>query len=59
MAVQICTMLAEGGWTTVRDPDQQAVYSYKDRIWVGYDDLESVKIKVMCRGEERSVSEML
>ncbi|KAF0314014.1 Acidic mammalian chitinase [Amphibalanus amphitrite] len=42
---EICTMLNEGGWTTVRDPDQQAVYSYKDRIWVGYDDLESVKIK--------------
>lgn len=42
---EICTMLSEGGWTTVRDPDQQAVYSFKDKIWVGYDDLESIKLK--------------
>ena len=39
-------MLAEGGWTSVRDPDQLAIYSFKDRIWIGYDDLESVKLKV-------------
>ena len=44
--LQICVKLAEGGWTSVRDPYQMAVYSYKDGLWVGYDDLESMNLKV-------------
>ncbi|KAF0286863.1 putative chitinase 10 [Amphibalanus amphitrite] len=33
---EICVMLQDGGWTTVTDPDQHAVYSYKGDVWVGY-----------------------
>ncbi|KAF0292013.1 putative chitinase 2 [Amphibalanus amphitrite] len=42
---EICVYLDEGGWTSVRDPDQKAIYSYKDLLWVGYDDLESINLK--------------
>ncbi|XP_037083613.1 acidic mammalian chitinase-like [Pollicipes pollicipes] len=42
---EICKLLEQGGWTNVRDPDQKAIYSYKGSIWVGYDDLESMKLK--------------
>ena len=43
---QICVYLSQGGWTSERDPDQKAIYSYTDRLWVGYDDLESIALKV-------------
>jgi len=44
---EICELLKGSGWTSVRDPDQKAIYSYNtgNRIWVGYDDLEAVKLK--------------
>jgi len=45
---EICELMqSTSGWTSVRDPDQKAVYSYNtgNRNWVGYDDLEAVKLK--------------
>ena len=42
---EICVMLQGGGWTTEMDADQQAVYSYKGDVWVGYDDLAAVARK--------------
>src|SRR5581483_12379307 len=32
-------------WTEVRDPYHMAPYAYRDRQWVGYDDVESITIK--------------
>lgn len=32
-------------WTEVRDPYVLAPYAYKDRLWVGYDDIESITLK--------------
>ncbi len=32
-------------WKEVRDPYHLAPYAYKDRQWVGYDDVESITIK--------------
>ena len=32
-------------WTEVRDPHHLAPYIYRDRQWVGYDDVESIKVK--------------
>lgn len=43
---QICTAQKEGGWTVVRDPCYQAPYAYKNNLWIGYDDVESLTVKV-------------
>ncbi|XP_037072206.1 chitotriosidase-1-like [Pollicipes pollicipes] len=43
---EICQMLGEGGWTSVTDAEQQSLYMYKGDVWVGYDDLVSIKRKV-------------
>lgn len=32
-------------WTIVRDPDYLAPYAYNDRLWVGYDDQQSLALK--------------
>lgn len=32
-------------WTVVRDPYGLAPYAYRERQWVGYDDMESIAIK--------------
>ncbi|XP_076164556.1 chitotriosidase-1-like [Ptiloglossa arizonensis] len=42
---EICTDLAQKGWTVVRDEEQHVPYAYKDNQWVGYDDPTSVKEK--------------
>jgi len=42
---EICEFLKEDGWSTVVHTPYVAPYSYKGRLWVGYDDLESVKYK--------------
>ena len=34
----------------MRDSDQKAIYSYTSTLWLGYDDLESIRLKV---GERR------
>ncbi|XP_076166263.1 chitinase-3-like protein 1 [Ptiloglossa arizonensis] len=42
---EICTDLAQKGWTVVRDKEQRVPYAYKDNQWIGYDDPISVKEK--------------
>ena len=44
---QIVTAQLEGGWTIVRDPCYQAPYMYKNNLWIGYDDEQSVILKVL------------
>lgn len=44
---QICVKLAsESGWTIVHDPLYQAPYAYKGNQWIGYDDQNSLALKV-------------
>lgn len=42
---EICKMLQEGGWHSVTDSEQQALYSFKDDVWIGYDDLRALQRK--------------
>jgi chitinase len=42
---EICEDQMRGGWTVVRDPYFMAPYAFKDRQWVGYDDVESIELK--------------
>ncbi|KAG0430927.1 hypothetical protein HPB47_022256 [Ixodes persulcatus] len=46
---EICRYLDEGGWTVTRDPDVNAPVAVKDRVWIGYDDAESLTAKVSSR----------
>lgn len=39
-------MIKEGGWNVKWQEQQQVPYMYKDNVWVGYDDVKSVEIKV-------------
>lgn len=34
-------------WKIVIDPHIQAPYAYKDNMWIGYDDVESLYLKVV------------
>ena len=44
---KICDrFISDPGWTIVRDPYYQAPYAYKNDLWMGYDDKESMKAKV-------------
>ncbi|KAG5669845.1 hypothetical protein PVAND_000136 [Polypedilum vanderplanki] len=43
---EICTNVKFNGWTRVFDQSQKAPYSYKGDQWVGYDDLESINLKL-------------
>lgn len=43
--LEICKNLKAGGWTTVYDTQQQSPYSYKGNDWVGYDNVQSIKVK--------------
>ncbi|XP_076356556.1 chitinase-3-like protein 1 [Tachypleus tridentatus] len=43
---EICEAQNRESWTIVQDPFYMAPYAYKDRQWVGYDDVESIKRKV-------------
>ncbi|XP_054720372.1 chitinase-3-like protein 1 [Uloborus diversus] len=44
---EICSLLKkEKGWKIVVDNDVQAPYCFKDRQWIGYDDIRSVPKKV-------------
>uniref|UniRef100_V5HC81 chitinase n=2 Tax=Ixodes ricinus TaxID=34613 RepID=V5HC81_IXORI len=43
---EICRYLDEGGWNVTRDPDVNAPVAVKDKVWIGYDDVESLTAKV-------------
>lgn len=43
---EICADIKQGGWTVVKDPKGlMGPYAYKDRQWVGYDDVETIRRK--------------
>lgn len=42
---EVCQRLGQG-WTRVFNTEQQVPYAYNSNEWVGYDDLESLKVKV-------------
>ncbi|UYV62805.1 Cht9 [Cordylochernes scorpioides] len=44
---EICEEQSRGQpWTQVRDPYFMAPYAFRERQWVGYDDIESIMLKV-------------
>ncbi|XP_077556585.1 chitinase-3-like protein 1 isoform X1 [Haemaphysalis longicornis] len=43
---EICEKFAREKWTVVKDPYFMAPYAFRDRQWVGYDDMESITAKV-------------
>ncbi|KAK9739156.1 Chitin binding Peritrophin-A domain [Popillia japonica] len=43
---EICQKLASGGWTIMRDFEHKVPYIYSGNQWIGYDDVESVTLKV-------------
>ncbi len=43
---EICADIKKGGWTVVKDPEGlMGPYAHKDRQWVGYDDVETIRRK--------------
>lgn len=44
--LEICKFIKEENWTRAWSREHQVPYAYKKTQWVGYDDSESVKIKV-------------
>lgn len=56
---QICAYLATGDWKVVH-PNKSAMgpYAYRGNQWIGYDDAESVKLKVKCRLYEFIIPEI-
>ncbi|XP_033606360.1 uncharacterized protein LOC111861744 [Cryptotermes secundus] len=42
---ELCTLLADGGWTIERDDDLTAPYAFKNDSWIAFDDKISVGIK--------------
>ena len=43
---EICNSINKGGWTIVKDPENRmGPYAYKDRQWVGFDDVASIRRK--------------
>ena len=42
----MCDKFNQGGWNGVVDPYYQAPYAYKGNQWIGYDDANSLAIKV-------------
>jgi len=45
--LEICKYLKKDNWTRGWSPDHQVPYAFKDNQWVGYDDEESIEIKVL------------
>ncbi|XP_064474372.1 chitotriosidase-1-like [Ornithodoros turicata] len=43
---EICENLEREKWTVVRDPFYMAPYAFRERQWVGYDDMDSIAVKV-------------
>lgn len=47
LSFQICEKFkADSTWTVVRDVCYQAPYAYKNNLWIGYDDEQSLRNKV-------------
>jgi chitinase len=46
---EICDKLTNSGWTRVWSDEQSVPYAHGQNEWVGYDDVESLKIKVIFR----------
>ena len=44
--LQICEKMMKEKWTVVRDAYYKAPYAYFGDQWVGYDDVQSIAIKV-------------
>ena len=44
--LQICEFHKQGGWTTKWSEEQKVPYTYKGNQWAGYDNVESITIKV-------------
>ena len=43
---EICDSMNKGGWTVVNDPEERmGPYAYKDRQWVGFDDVATIRKK--------------
>nr|CAD7256216.1 unnamed protein product [Timema shepardi]CAD7574969.1 unnamed protein product [Timema californicum] len=42
---ELCEKFSAGGWTIVWDDEQKTPYAYSGNQWVGYDNVESIKIK--------------
>jgi len=43
---EICDMVKNQGWNVVKDPEgRMGPYAYKDRNWVGYDDVNMIRYK--------------
>jgi chitinase len=43
---EICEKISQG-WSVRKDEEQKVPYAYKDSEWVGYDDKESLALKVI------------
>lgn len=43
---QLCDLMNKGEWTVERDEDLTAPYSFKDKMWIAFEDRISVSIKV-------------
>jgi chitinase len=53
---QICASVTKDDWTVVQPKkDAMGPYAYKENQWVGYDDIDSVKLKVIQLFKYRTV----
>jgi chitinase len=43
---EICSNLKNKGWTRMFATNEKAPFAYRDDQWVGYDDLQSVNLKI-------------
>ena len=43
---EICKLMKEG-WTKEWNDEQKIPYAFKDDQWVGFDDTQSIKLKVI------------
>ncbi|XP_008556588.2 acidic mammalian chitinase-like [Microplitis demolitor] len=42
---EICEMQKNGGWNVNYDEERQAPWAHKDRQWIGFDNIKSIKAK--------------
>ncbi|XP_037083222.1 acidic mammalian chitinase-like [Pollicipes pollicipes] len=43
---ELCELyFTKPGWTHVHDDEQKTIYSYTDEVWIGYDNLETIRLK--------------
>ena len=43
---QICTNIKTKGWVEGHDTDAESAYAYGGGQWVGYDNVDSTRVKV-------------